>query len=89
MYIYYFENRSNDFHEIQAARRLEMQKLAGAGLLLGSSNPHPSHSALSFLLDSPPIIIHPAYSIHVLWTLSSSHNSDPSTFCIPRIRVED
>ena len=46
-----------------------------AGLLLGSSNPHPSHWPLSFPLDPLLIIIHLANPIHVLWTLSSSPNS--------------
>ena len=41
------------------------------GLLLGSSNPHPSHWTLSFPLNPPP-----TNPIHVLWTLSSSSNSD-------------
>ena len=50
-------------------------KCSPAGLLLGSSNPHPSHWPLSFPLDPPPIIIHPANPIHVLWTLSSYPNS--------------
>ena len=40
--------------------------------LLGSSNPHPSHWPLSFPLDPPPVIIHPANPIHVLWTLTSA-----------------
>ena len=46
-----------------------------AGLLLGSSNPHPSYWPLSFPLDPPPIIIHPANPKRVLWTLSPSPNS--------------
>ena len=46
-----------------------------AGLLLGSSNPHPSHWPLPFPLDPPPIIICPANRTHLLWTLSSSPDS--------------
>ena len=46
-----------------------------AGLLLGSSNPHPSHWPLPFSLDLLLIIIHPANPIHVLWTFFASPNS--------------
>ena len=47
-------------------------------LLLGSSNPNPSHWPLSFTLDPPPIIIRPVNSIHVLWTLSTFPNAHHS-----------
>ena len=46
-----------------------------AGLLLASSNPRPSHQPYPSPLDPPPIIIHPAKSMRVLCTLSSSPNS--------------
>ena len=44
--------------------------------LIASSNPHPFHRPYPSLLDSPPTIIHPAIPIYVLWTFSSSPNSD-------------
>ena len=55
---------------------LILQQCQEAGLLLGSSNPHPAHYPLYFPLVPPPITVHPAYPIHDPWTLSSSSNSN-------------
>ena len=41
-----------------------------------SPNFYSFHRSLSFPLDPPPTIIHPAYHMPVLWALSSSPNSN-------------